>query len=312
MEVLPVFYEESDTFTLAVQKTCLYLSKWANCHINYDWASKFLNNPELSFKDSHPNCILLIFLSSRMLTLLNGYQLQDDPKSKILNKILVESVGKAFQRMVASFHPLPGLGEYLHCSRIYRIRKPTIGNMDNKVEINTEDLYQMLKEINGNEGEIKQGWSGYGEMCSLSTAIKYIPEKDFDCWRHSDSNVVYNIKQKNRQKQYETYKWAESQQSRYCNPCSQNGYMPATVEDDRGQDKYNQYEVDTDIDSASVCQDGCYSMIRQYDHVIDNHNGYWSPPEEDSESVTQSVIGQKQIEIYQNYRYKSNMSDTRL
>jgi hypothetical protein len=309
LEILPVYYDESESFTSAVKEVCSYLNKWAKCRINHNWLSGFYDNPEQSFKESYPNGTLLIFLSSKMWTFLNSHQHSTDLQTKIFYNVLMESSGKEFRRMIVSFHPLPGLKERFHCIKIYRIRKQIVGHNDNRFDINTEDLYQMLKEINGDDEEVKQGWSGYEQILSLFNATKFIPENDLDCGRHSILNGDRIINQKNIQKQLDTRMWAESQQNRVCNTYSQNGYMPDTgfhhIVDELGHDKLGTNEIDTDIDSASVCQDGYYPMTRHSDHVIENHIGYWSPPEEDSESVTQSVIGQKQMEIYQ--KYKANM-----
>ncbi|XP_060584515.1 uncharacterized protein LOC132740596 [Ruditapes philippinarum] len=199
LEILPVYYDESESFTSAVKEVCSYLNKWAKCRINHNWLSSFYDNPELSFKESYPNGTLLIFLSSKMWTFLNSHQHSTDLQTKIFKNVLMESSGKEFRKMIVSFHPLPGLKERFHCIKIYRIRKQIVGHNDNRFDINTEDLYQMLKEINGDDEEVKQGWSGYEQILSLFNATKFIPENDLDFGRHSFLNGERIINQKNIQ-----------------------------------------------------------------------------------------------------------------
>ncbi|XP_045165169.2 uncharacterized protein LOC123529047 isoform X2 [Mercenaria mercenaria] len=358
LQVLPLYYDESEVFTTAVQKICLYLSKWSNCRINYNWTASYSNEPSLSIKDNHLNCILLIFLSSKMWKLLSDCQQDTDQTTQLFKRVL-ESNGKAFQKMVISLHPLAVNGKCSKGINIFRMTKRALVGNQHGLEMNTEDLYTMLEQLNVETRAVQRGWSSFEELSVLYEAIKYIPEIDLDLGEHlfvskDDNNInreTLNMpSQKTKevnviqttagcpdkhclcsvtQKQAATYQWASSQQIGCGIPYNQSGYVPPSVYHTvhEVESESIPHDVDMDIESASECQDTIYQretiqsgyhrcnteahpVAKQFDHVIANHHGDWLPPEDDCESVSHSVIGQKQVEFYWNY--KANVGDTRL
>lgn len=353
LEILPLYYNESEDFTFAVEKICMYVRKWSNYRVNPDWISGFLSTPAVSFKEKHPNGVLLIILSSKMWTLLNeafydsNYQGQNDPRSKVFRKILIETDGKPYSKVIVSLHPLVQTKKHLKGIEILTITKYGMRQTQSILEMNTEELYLMLEFFN-DAGRVRPGWAAYEEMTVLYNAIKHVPRSDLYIDQHIDisKDILDNCKQivnlpfKNQdeerigqpgicshchgrhggemcpvwQKQEQTYKWAQG-----ChNPYRQSGCMPGRDccrVDDLHHDQPAFHEIELDIESASACQENIDT--REPTHMV-CHGGFsevslmnrLSDPKDDTESISWSVIGQRQVEIYQDY--KATLNDTKV
>lgn len=345
----------------------MHLGKWANCKINVDWTTNFSNEPLLSLEEKPLNSILLIVLSSRMWTLLNkeslssDFECNEDEKSELFRRILSEKDGNMYRRIIVSLLPLKETGRELKGMLVYSMTKHIPGRNQDQLQINTEDLYAILKLINEETETLQRGWSSYEELLTLLNSIKCVPKSSVNvnqplvegtnkellvpnfcsntvalppvdhevllaaCHTCSDKTCeMMSQCMSATQKQAETLTWAHQQyQTACCSPYSPKAGVQFTTSypmNDIGRGHYL-YGADMDLDSASMYQDSnvgirevsqplCQAGYSELQPLDSNHgngcNGNiqrdWEPPEDDLESVSCSLIGQRQMEIYQNYK----------
>ncbi|KAL4226080.1 hypothetical protein ACF0H5_014068 [Mactra antiquata] len=331
VEILPVYYSESESFKSAVHECCLYLSKWGECEMKFDWMNE--NNPTiLSQRTEKPSYIALLFLSSKMLVNFDDIILKtntthyNDPLTPKFRGVYANAMTKVVVALQPVQESISVVKDKLE------LTKKDISNQ-NQLEMNTGELHELLRMLKMDRS-IENGWCQPSELSRLLNAIRLVPPTDLNIgWNQSGNDTLYSRKtspeteylhsedlniggvpyctvcKRSRhtnvpltQKEDDILNWTKSVNqftSLHCpNNClkSINGTYVSTPRCFQGDQLHPDDEEP--YESAIVYQNG----VLDNEHLPHPSSDGWDPPDSDIESVSYSVMGQRFDEINRNYR----------